>query len=107
MLGHERAAIEIEDLEVSYGRRRAVDGLSMRVHAGSVYGFLGPNGAGETTIIKTLLGFRRPARGHARVFGYDVVRESLEVGARVGFASEVDSLYGGMTVPRSVRSVGI
>jgi ABC-2 type transport system ATP-binding protein len=65
MLGHERAAIEIEDLEVSYGRRRAVDGLNMRVHAGSVYGFLCPNGAGKTTTIKALLGFRRPDRGRA------------------------------------------
>ncbi len=93
-------AIEIEDLMVSYGRRRAVHGLSMRVPIGSVYGFLGPNGAGKTTTIKTLLGFRRPDGGSARVLGYDVVEESLEVRARVGFASEVDSLYGGMTVPR-------
>jgi ABC-type multidrug transport system ATPase subunit len=57
------AAIEIEDLVVSYGRRRAVDGLSMRVPVGSVYGYLGPNGAGKTTTIKTLLGFRRPDGG--------------------------------------------
>jgi ABC-2 type transport system ATP-binding protein len=98
--GGGRAAIEIEDLVVSYGRRRAVDGLNMTVPAGSVYGFLGPNGAGETTTIKTLLGFRRPDGGAARVLGYDVVEESLEVRARVGFASEVNSLYEGMTVPK-------
>ena len=95
-----RAAIEIEDLVVSYGRRRAVDGLSMRVLVGSVYAFLGPNGAGKTTTIKTLLGFRRPDGGRAGVLGYDVVGESLEVRARIGFASEVDSLYGSMSVPR-------
>ncbi len=95
-----RAAIEIQDLVVSYGRRRAVDGLSLTVPVGSVYGFLGPNGAGKTTTIKTLLGFRKPDGGSARVLGYDVVSESLEVRARVGFASEVNSLYEGMTVPR-------
>ncbi len=98
-----RAAIEIQDLIVSYGRRRAVDGLSLTVPVGSVYGFLGPNGAGKTTTIKTLLGFRKPDGGSARVLGYDVVSESLEVRARVGFASEVNSLYEGMTVPRICR----
>ncbi len=63
----ERAAIEIEDLVVSYGRKRAVDGLSLTVPVGSVYGFLGPNGAGKTTTIKTLLGFRGPDGGSAKV----------------------------------------
>ena len=99
--GPERAAaIDVEDLVVDYGRRRAVDGLSLTVPVGAVFGFLGPNGAGKTTTIKTLLGFRRPDEGSARVLGYDVVEESLEVRARVGFASEVNSLYEHMTVPR-------
>ncbi len=97
------AAIEIEGLVVNYGRRRAVDGLSLTVPRGAVYGFLGPNGAGKTSTIKTLMGFRRPDGGSARVLGYDVVEESLEVRARVGFASEVNSLYEGMTVPRICR----
>jgi ABC-2 type transport system ATP-binding protein len=98
--GRNRAAIEIEDLIVSYGRKRAVDGLSLTVPVGSVFGFLGPNGAGKTTTIKALLGFRRPDGGSARVLGYDVVKESIEVQARVGFASEVNSLYEHMTVPQ-------
>ena len=94
------AAIQIEGLVVDYGRKRAVHGLDMVVPRGAVYGFLGPNGAGKTSTIKTLMGFRKPSGGSAKVLGYDVVGESLEVRARVGFASEVDSLYGGMTVPR-------
>lgn len=93
-------AIEIEGLVVRYGRKRAVDGLDLTVPRGSVYGFLGPNGAGKTSTIKTLLGFRGPDGGSARVLGYDVVEESLEVRARVGFASEVNSLYDHMTVPK-------
>ncbi|QIN84889.1 ATP-binding cassette domain-containing protein [Rubrobacter tropicus] len=96
----EGAAIEVEDLVVNYGRKRAVDGLSMTVPRGSVYGFLGPNGAGKTSTIKTLMGFRKPNGGSAKVLGHDVVEESLEVRARVGFASEVNSLYEGMTVSR-------
>jgi ABC-2 type transport system ATP-binding protein len=89
------AAIEIEGLVVDYGRRRAVDGLDVTVTHGAVYGFLGPNGAGKTSTIKTLMGFRKPDGGGAKVLGYDVVQESLEVRARVGFASEVNSLYEG------------
>lgn len=77
--------------------------MSLSVPRGTVYGFLGPNGAGKTTTIKTLLGFRKPDGGSARVLSYDVVSESLEVRARVGFASEVDSLYGRMTVSRICR----
>ena len=99
----EGAAIRVEDLVVDYGRKRAVDGLSMTVPRGSVYGFLGPNGAGKTSTIKTLMGFRKPNGGSAKVLGYDIVDESLEVRARVGFASEVNSLYEGMTVPRICR----
>jgi ABC-2 type transport system ATP-binding protein len=99
------AAIETRDLVVRYGRRRAVDGLSLRVPRGSVYAFLGPNGAGKTTTIKTLLGLRQPSGGEARVLGHDVTepRGSIEARARVGFASEVDSLYGSMSVPRLCR----
>ncbi len=99
----EGAAIQVEDLVVNYGRKRAVDGLSMTVPRGSVYGFLGPNGAGKTSTIKILMGFRKPNGGSAKVLGYDVVEESLEVRARVGFASEVNSLYEGMTVPGICR----
>lgn len=87
--GRPAPAIEVEDLVVNYGRKRAVDGLNLTVPRGSVYGFLGPNGAGKTTTIKTLTGFRGPDGGRASVLGYDVVGESLEVRARVGFASEV------------------
>ena len=85
-------AIEIRDLGVSYGAKRAVDGLTLQVPTGSVFGFLGPNGSGKTTTIKALLGFRPPNGGSARVLGHDIVRESLAVRARVGYVSEVNSL---------------
>ena len=100
----ETPAIETSGLVARYGRKKtAVDGLDLIVPQGAVYGFLGPNGAGKTTTIKTLMGFRQPDGGSAKVLGYDVVTQSVEVRARVGFASEVDSLYGGMTVPRICR----
>ena len=94
----QEAALEIDNLVVNYGNKRAVDGLSLTVPAGSVYGFLGPNGAGKTTTIKTLLGLRKPDGGSARVLGYDIVTENTELRARIGYVSEVNSLYDNLTV---------
>ncbi len=101
--GHRQApapAIEINDLVVKYGDKSAVDSLSLSVPIGAVFGFLGPNGSGKTTTIKTLLGFRTPDGGSARVLGYDVVRNSLDVRARTGYVSEVNSLYDNLTIPQ-------
>src|SRR5258708_12188204 len=92
------AAGATADLGVRDGRRRAVDGLTLRVPRGSVYGLLGANGAGKTTTIKALLGFRAPSSGSVHILGYDVARDRLEINARIGFVSETNSLYQGMTV---------
>ena len=86
-------AIQITDLMVRYGPKPAVAGLSLTVPTGSIYGFLGPNGAGKTTTIKALLGFRRPDGGSAQVLGLDTLSRSDEIRARVGYVSEVGSLY--------------
>jgi ABC-2 type transport system ATP-binding protein len=93
-------ALEIQNLVVAYGAKRAVDGLTLAVPTGSVFGFLGPNGSGKTTTIKALLGFRPPNGGSARVLGYDVVRDNLAVRAHVGYVSEVNSLYDYLTIPQ-------
>lgn len=94
------AAIEIHDLVVKYGSKRAVDGLTFTVPTGTIFGFLGPNGSGKTTTIKALLGFRQPDGGSARVLGYDAVNQSLQVRARIGFVSETNSLYDYLTIPQ-------
>jgi len=91
-----QAAIQITDLVVKYGPKTAVAGLSLTVPIGSIYGFLGPNGAGKTTTIKTLLGFRKPSGGGGQVLGLDIVQRSTEVRSRVGYVSEVGSLYDGL-----------
>ncbi len=94
------AAIEIRDLVVNYGEHSAVNGLSLTVPTGAIFGFLGPNGAGKTTTIKTMLGLRKPHAGSVRVLGYDAVAESIEARAHVGYVSEVNSLYDFLTVPQ-------
>lgn len=86
-------AIETTDLTKRYGARVAVDGLSLRVERGEVFGFLGPNGAGKTTTIAMLLGLVRPTAGRAVVLGHDVQREPAAALARVGAMIEAPALY--------------
>jgi ABC-2 type transport system ATP-binding protein len=76
--------IETEDLSKRYGEARGIEGVSMSVEAGEVFGFLGPNGAGKTTTIRTLLDLLHPTSGSARLFGLDSRRESLAIRARLG-----------------------
>ncbi|HYK92699.1 MAG TPA: ATP-binding cassette domain-containing protein [Thermoplasmata archaeon] len=83
-------AIVAEGLTKRYGKLLAVDHVDMRVPAGTVFGLLGPNGAGKTTIIKLLTGLSDITEGTARVAGYDVRREPMQVKRRVGWvAAEV------------------
>ncbi len=82
------AALEVENLAKVYHPRgqapvHAVDGMSFGVARGTIFGLLGPNGAGKTTILKILNTLSRPTGGWARVLGYDVVAQPLEVRRRV------------------------
>ncbi len=76
--------IETAELTKTYGESRGIDGVSMTVEAGEVFGFLGPNGAGKTTTIRTLLDLLHPTSGSARVFGLDSRRDTLRIRARTG-----------------------
>ena len=72
----DRLAIETVDLHKTYGSVEALRGLNLEVPRGTIFGFLGRNGAGKTTAIKILLGMTRPTRGAARVFGLDAAVQS-------------------------------
>jgi ABC-2 type transport system ATP-binding protein len=91
-------AIEATGLVKVFGRTRALDGLSLAVPAGGVYGVLGPNGAGKTTAIRIFATLLRPDGGAARVLGHDVARDPAAVRRRVSltgqFASVDDDLTG-------------
>jgi ABC-2 type transport system ATP-binding protein len=90
--------IEVEGLTKDYGPRRAINDLTFQAESGEILGFLGPNGAGKTTTMRILSGFMPPTMGTARVAGFDVVDESLEVRKRVGYLPETVPLYPDMTV---------
>ena len=71
--------IEVEDLTKYYGEYPAIENISFTVNRGEILGFLGPNAAGKTTTMRILTGFMPPTSGTARIAGYDVVDQSLEV----------------------------
>lgn len=90
--------IEAEGLTKFYGPKAAIEGVSFEVGKGEVVGFLGPNGAGKTTTMRILACFMPPTSGTARVAGFDVGKDSLEVRRRIGYLPENVPLYGDMTV---------
>ncbi len=87
--------LELDDLTVSYGSFHALKGITVSMEGGAV-GLLGPNGAGKSTLIRTLLGLKGTSNGSGRIFGYDIVRERLEIRKRTGYSPEHDCHIPGM-----------
>jgi ABC-2 type transport system ATP-binding protein len=96
-------AITVGGLTKMYGSVLAVNGLNLNVPRGSIYGFLGRNGAGKTSTIKMLLGLTRPTSGSARVLGMDIRRERLAILRRTAFVSEKKALPSSLTPSDLVR----
>ena len=85
--------IQVKNLSKSYGNFQALSEISFQAKRGEILGFLGPNGAGKTTTMRILTGYMPPTAGSAKVAGFDVVEESLEVRKRVGYLPETVPLY--------------
>lgn len=96
-------AIETHALSKRYGSVRALEGLELTVRPHSIFGFLGPNGAGKSTTMKLLLGLARPSTGSARVFGLDVVADSLAVRGRIGYLPQEQRFYDYQTARQTLR----
>jgi len=90
--------IEVEHLSKVYGTTPAIQDVDFSVQAGEILGFLGPNGAGKTTTMRILTGYLPASHGTARIAGYDVHEQSLEVRQRIGYLPETPPLYLDMTV---------
>jgi ABC-2 type transport system ATP-binding protein len=97
--------IETHELSKTYKNVQALQSLNLKVHQNSIFGFLGPNGAGKTTTIKLLLGLIRPSAGSASVFGMDIVKQSVEIRARVGYLPQEPHFYEHMTARQTLRFV--
>jgi len=96
-------AIELEDVRKSFGSVQAVNGLSIHVPQGAVYGFLGPNGAGKTTTLRMIMDIIRPDSGAIRMFGEP---GSSAARGRVGYMPEERGLYRKMTAAAVLRYFG-
>ena len=92
--------IKLKNLTKRFGDLVAVNRVNMSVTRGEVLGFLGPNGAGKSTTMKMVAGFLEPSYGVAKICGYDVVRQPVEVKSRIGYLPEGAPAYGDMS-PRS------
>src|ERR1700677_73108 len=94
-------AVDVKNLEVTFGVLRAVDDVTLTVNYGEVVTLLGPNGAGKTTLVETLLGFRSPNGGVVRLHGLDPRRDHHEVVVRTGALLQRGGVWAPMT-PRDV-----
>jgi ABC-2 type transport system ATP-binding protein len=92
-----RAVIQTHGLSKRYEAVQALNALDLQVRENSIFGFLGPNGAGKTTTMKLLLGLIKPTAGGGVVFGKDIVEESVEIRARVGYLPQDPRFYEHMT----------
>lgn len=95
-------AILAEELTKRFGEFTAVDGVSFQVRPGEIFGFLGPNGAGKTTTIRMLAGLLRPTSGRGAVAGLDVAESAAEIQRRIGYMSQLFSLYNDLTVEENI-----
>lgn len=91
------ATIEVDHLGKRYGNRDAVSELSFSVAAGELFVFLGPNGAGKSSTIKMLTGIVPPTSGTARIAGFDIVRQPLDLKRSIGYMAEYPFLYDKLT----------
>jgi ABC-2 type transport system ATP-binding protein len=92
-------AITLNNLSKRYGHsaKMALNKVSLSVGRGEVYGFLGANGAGKSTTIRTLLNFIQPTGGSATILGYDIARQSVDVKRHIGYLAGDVALYNAMT----------
>lgn len=90
--------IEVSHLSKNYGEHQAISDLCFSIAKGDVVGFLGPNGAGKSTTMKIITGFMAPTSGQAKICGYDVFVNPLEVKKRIGYLPETPPLYTDMLV---------
>ena len=95
--------VELDGMSRRFGKTVALDGLSLRVPRGCVYGLVGVNGAGKTTLIKHILGLLKARSGSVRVFGLDPVRNPVAVLRRIGYLSEERDLPEWMRIDELMR----
>lgn len=98
--------IRTDKLTKKYGDFTAAGDISFEVYKGEIFGFLGANGAGKTTVIRMLCGLSKPTSGAAVVAGFDIYRQTEEIKKNIGYMSQKFSLYEDLTVLENIRFFG-
>ncbi len=96
-------SIEVNNLSKKFGGFTAVDRVTFNVKQGEIFGFLGANGAGKSTIIRMLTGILEPTSGDALIGGYSIMKEPDKVKTQIGYMSQRFSLYNDLTVEENIR----
>jgi ABC-2 type transport system ATP-binding protein len=95
-------AITASHLTIRFGQFTAVDDVSFEIGKGEIFGFLGPNGSGKTTIIKALCGLLTPSSGTGTILGMDIIKDAAEIKQHVGYMSQKFGLYEDLTVQENL-----
>jgi len=96
------AAITADHLTIRFGSFTAVDNVSFSVNRGEIFGFLGPNGSGKTTIIKALCGLITPFSGTGTILGMDILKDASLIKEKIGYMSQKFGLYEDLTVAENI-----
>ena len=95
--------IQIEKLHKNYESVEAVKGISLEIESGEMFGLIGPDGAGKTTIIRTMCGLINPTKGTIKLLGMDIQQNRKDVQKNIGYLSQLFSLYGDLTVEENIE----
>jgi ABC-2 type transport system ATP-binding protein len=102
----EKVVVDLDHLTRRFGKFTAVDGISLEVYEGEIFGFLGANGAGKTTAIRMLCGLLLPTSGGGHVAGFDVLRQSEMIKRNIGYMSQKFSLYSDLSGRQNLQFYG-
>ena len=97
------AAIEVRNLVVSYGEKKAVSGLDLSCSEGEILCLLGPNGAGKTTTVETIEGYKKPSSGSVRVLDMDPIKDKRALSSKIGVMLQKGGIYPRMSVGDSLE----
>jgi ABC-2 type transport system ATP-binding protein len=95
--------IKIENLKKSYGIIEAVNHVNLGIYEGEMFGLVGPDGAGKTTIIRILCGLLNPDSGNVKIFGSDLRKKKNEIQHQIGYLSQKFSLYGDLSIDENIE----
>jgi ABC-2 type transport system ATP-binding protein len=98
--------IQISDLHKNFSKVKALQGVSLQIERGQIFGLLGPNGAGKTTLIRLLIGAIKRTKGQISILGHDPIHDKRAMRARIGYMPQNPALYDDLSPRQNIRFFG-